>query len=125
MSDRSPEQPGKPQWIAPLAWTLQILVALVFFAAGGAKLAGVAQMVEVFDQIGMGQWFRYLTGALEVAGAALVLYPRAAFYGGAILACVMVGAVGAHLFVIGGNPAPAALLLIAATTIAALRRSQA
>jgi len=40
------------------AWVLQGLLAAAFLAAGGAKLAGVPMMVQVFDQIGMGQWFR-------------------------------------------------------------------
>ena len=30
-------------------------------------------MVEMFDKIGLGQWFRYLTGGLEVTGAILLL----------------------------------------------------
>jgi putative oxidoreductase len=33
-------------------------------------------MVEMFANIGIGQWFRYVVGALEVAGAAGVLVPR-------------------------------------------------
>ena len=40
------------------AWTLQILLAATFLAAGGAKLAGVPMMVQTFDQLGVGQWFR-------------------------------------------------------------------
>ena len=43
-------------------WALKIVVALVFLAAGGSKLAGVEDMVAVFDQIGFGQWFRYVHG---------------------------------------------------------------
>src|ERR1700676_1723173 len=49
-------------------WTLSGLVALAFLGAGGAKLAGVPVMVEMFGKVGLGQWFRYFTGLLEVAG---------------------------------------------------------
>ncbi len=48
-------------------WTLQILVAAAFLFAGGAKLAGTSpEMIQLFDKLGAGQWFRYLTGGLEV-----------------------------------------------------------
>ena len=61
-----------------IVWGVRILLALAFGAAGIAKLAGVAQMVQVFDAVGMGQWFRYVTGAVEVAGAVLILIPPTA-----------------------------------------------
>ena len=35
-------------------WILSGLVALVFIAAGGAKLAGAAAMVELFAKVGLG-----------------------------------------------------------------------
>ena len=57
------------------AWSLQILLALVFLAAGGAKLAGVPMMVQVYDLIGVGQWFRIVTGLVEVGGAITLLIP--------------------------------------------------
>ena len=67
-------------------WILSGLVALAFIAAGGAKLAGVAVMVEMFDKVGLGQWFRYFTGLLEVAGAIGLLMSRYAFYAAVLLA---------------------------------------
>ena len=47
-------------------WARLVLAALFLFT-GGAKLAGLPAMVEVFERVGFGQWFRYLTGILEVA----------------------------------------------------------
>src|SRR4051794_26468898 len=41
-----------------LSWALRLLAAAAFLAAGVAKLVGVPMMVEVFDHIGIGQWFR-------------------------------------------------------------------
>jgi uncharacterized membrane protein YphA (DoxX/SURF4 family) len=61
-------------------WTLSGLVALALIGAGGGKLAGVPVMVEMFDKVGLGQWFRYFTGLLEVAGGIGLLIPRYAFY---------------------------------------------
>jgi putative oxidoreductase len=98
-------------------WGVQILTALAFLAAGGSKLSGAPAMVDMFEKIGFGQWFRYVTGSLEVAGALLLLLPRTAAIGGWLLAAVMIGAVGTHLFLIGGNPIPAAVLLVLAVTV--------
>src|ERR1700722_2247182 len=66
-------------------WVLQGLAAAAFLAAGGSKLAAVPAMVEMFAKLGAGQWFRYVTGALEVIGAFALLVPRAAFYGAVVL----------------------------------------
>jgi putative oxidoreductase len=98
------------------------LVALAFIGAGGAKLAGVPVMVEMFDKVGLGQWFRYFTGLLEVTGGIGLLIPRYAFHGAALLAVVMVGAIIAHVTVLGGSPGPAVVLLVFSGTIAWLRK---
>jgi putative oxidoreductase len=103
-------------------WLLQIAAAGLFFFAGGSKLAGDAQMVQVFGVIGIGQWFRYLTGGLEVIGAAGLLFPATAAFAALMLAVVMIGAVLSHLFLIGGSPAMAAVLLLAMATVAWVRR---
>ena len=104
-------------------WVLQILAAAAFLAAGSAKLTGAEQMVAVFEKVGIGQWFRYLTGSLEVLGAIGLLIPRVTFYAAALLATVAIGAVMAHLVVLGASAAgPAAVLLLITGTIAYLRR---
>ena len=105
-----------------VVWTLSILCAAMFLFAGGSKLAGQAAMVQVFQAIGVGQWFRYLTGMIEVTSAALLFVPPLAFYGALALAVTMVGAIITHLFIIGGNPLVPVLLLAATSTIAYLRR---
>ena len=90
--------PGKAANIA--LWTLQVLVALAFVAAGSGKLLGTADMIALFQAVGIGQWFRYVTGLLEVLGAVLLLVPGKAALGAVLLACVMAGAVVAHLTVL-------------------------
>lgn len=113
----------KPNKAALIAlWTVQILTAVAFLAAGAGKFAGGAEVVAAFDKIGIGQWFRYLTGALEVAGGAMLLIPRLAFYGASLLAVVMVGAAISHLTVLGGSPAAALILLVVTGAIAYLRQ---
>src|SRR5438132_5692897 len=85
-------------------WVLQISAAGMFLMVGFLKLSGNAQMVGLFEAIGIGQWFRYLTGTLEVAGASLLLIPRTSGLGAFMLAGVMAAAVMTHLFIIGGSP---------------------
>ncbi|WP_018903459.1 DoxX family protein [Variovorax paradoxus] len=101
-----------------IVWGVRILLALAFGAAGLAKLAGVPQMIQVFEAVGFGQWFRYLTGVVEVGGAVLLLVPATGFVGGLLLAATMAGAVATHLVLIGGSPAPAVVLLLLSAFVA-------
>jgi uncharacterized membrane protein YphA (DoxX/SURF4 family) len=103
-------------------WILQILLVVALVAAGGSKLAGSVPMVAMFDQIGAGQWLRYLTGSLEFLGAALVLIPGYAFYGAFLLALVMSGATLTHIFIIGGNPIAPIALFASAVCVSWIRR---
>ena len=103
-------------------WILSALVALTFVGAGAAKLAGAAVMVDLFAKVGLGQWFRYVTGLLEVAAGIGLLISRYAFYAAVTLVIVMIGAIIAHVTVFGGSFAPALVLLVLAGTIAYLRK---
>ena len=124
MSQTLAISPAPSRRLNILAWSLQVLLALVFLAAGGAKLAGVSMMVQVYDFIGVGQWFRIVTGLVEVAGAVALLIPGFAGLAALWLAATMVGAVIAHLVVLPTPAAPAAVLLVLTATLAWLRRDQ-
>ena len=108
--------PGKAKNIA--LWILQVLVAFAFLGAGFGKLSGQPMMVEMFDKLGLGQWFRYLTGAIELGSAILLLVPRLTFVGAGLLVCTMTGAVIAHLLKLGGSPVPPLVLLTLSGVIA-------
>lgn len=61
-----------------LVWIARIFLAAVFIYVGAIKLPDDAGMwVRLFDRIGIGQWFRYVTGMVEVAVGVLMLWPRA------------------------------------------------
>src|SRR6202521_2401325 len=98
-------------------WALQILTAAAFLMAGFAKLSGQPMMVETFDKVGIGQWFRCVTGGIEVASAILLLIPRLPPVGAALLVCTMTGAVVSHLVLIAGSPVAALVLLCLAAVI--------
>jgi uncharacterized membrane protein YphA (DoxX/SURF4 family) len=105
-------------------WVLQGVVAAAFFAAGSAKLAGVASMVQLFDQIGIGQWFRYATGLVEIAGALALIYPGLAALGGLWLGATMFFGVLTHLLVLHTSPVPAIVLGLLNALIVYLRRAE-
>jgi uncharacterized membrane protein YphA (DoxX/SURF4 family) len=78
---------------APTAvWVLRALVAALFLFAAFMKLTSQPMMVEEFELVGLGQWFRYLTGALEAAGALALLVPAVSSLGAALLLAVDAGA---------------------------------
>jgi putative oxidoreductase len=96
-------------------WALQALLALMFAMAGFAKVSGSPAMVEMFATIGIGQWLRYVVGALELAGAVGVLVPRLSGVAALGLICLMAGATLTNVLVLGTSPLlPIALLLMSA-----------
>jgi putative oxidoreductase len=109
-----------------LAWVLAVVLAAVFLFAGGIKLLGRPAMIQEFAQVGMGQWFRYFTGILEVTGAIGILVPKYRFWVSFQLAIVMVGATAANLTVLHlPSVARLTMLLLAAVLgLAWLRRPQ-
>ncbi|MGB3634955.1 MAG: DoxX family protein [Rubrobacteraceae bacterium] len=84
-----------------IATVLQVILGLAFLGAGGSKLAGTQQMVEMFDHFRYPRWFMYFTGSVEIVGALGVLVgifaPVLAVLGGLLLAATMVGAVFTHI----------------------------
>ena len=80
---------------------IRISLALVFVLTGVDKIATGSQphWVHVFDEIGIGQWFRYATASIEIIGGLLCLIPLTTTLGAAMLACTMVGAMSIHIFV--------------------------
>ncbi|WP_151213978.1 DoxX family protein [Pseudomonas fluorescens] len=102
---------------------LRLVAAAAFLAAGSAKLAGEPMMVKVFEQISVGQWFRTVTGLVEVAAAIALLIPVTAGLAGLLLAVTMCFATVTHLVFIGGSPVPAIVLLLITASIAWLHRA--
>ena len=117
-------QATRPIAVTVLLWVAQISMAEMFVMAAIPKLAGDPQMIGLFDALGVGQWFRYATGAIELAGAVLLLVPRLALFGAIALAATMVGAIITHLFIVGGSPLLPIVLLGVTTAIGWARWSE-
>jgi uncharacterized membrane protein YphA (DoxX/SURF4 family) len=105
-------------------WTAQFVLAAMFLMAGGSKLAGAPAMVGLFDAIGVGQWFRYVTGAIEITAGIALLIPAVAVFGALLLIPTMLGAIIANVFVVHMSPVVPLLLLLGATAVAWARRHQ-
>ena len=105
-------------------WAVQFALAGMFLLAGSSKLLGAPAMVGLFDAIGIGQWFRYLTGLIEIGSAVALLVPSFAVFGAVALVATMIGAVLTHLFVVGGSPAMPAVLLMGSAAVVWARRHQ-
>ena len=122
LTQTSPVRLGRAGRIA--LWAVQLAVAAMFLLAGGSKLLGVPAMVALFDAIGIGQWFRYVTGLIEVSSAMALLVPSFAVFGALALVATMVGAIVSHLFIVGGSPAVPAMLLLGSAAVVWTRRNQ-
>ena len=117
-----PPPPGKPRVI--LTWILRVLLGLLFLAIGIEKLTGTQGTIPFFDAIGWGQWFRYVSGAADTAGAILILIPRYTWNGALVITCTV--GLGTYLCFTMPlyNPLfPLAMTLLAAT-LAFLTRPQ-
>jgi uncharacterized membrane protein YphA (DoxX/SURF4 family) len=84
-------------------WILRGAIAVAFVAIGAEKFPSNpdSQWVKLFQEIGAGQWFRYVTGVVETLGGVLVLIPWTVTAGLALLASTMAAAALIHVFVLG------------------------
>jgi putative oxidoreductase len=105
-------------------WGIQIILAVVFISAGLAKLSGVESMEKMFGSIGIGQWFRYFVGAVELVSGLLLFSSVYSVIGATLILMTMAGAVLVHLFLIGGNAMPAFILGSLSALFLILKRSE-
>jgi putative oxidoreductase len=106
MAAGAADEPSK--WRTIAIWALRVVLGLTFLAVGTTKLTGTGQTVEYFAAIGWGQWFRHVTGLLDIAGAALLFVPQWTSYGAIVLACSVGSATLISLTLLQGNPTWAA-----------------
>jgi putative oxidoreductase len=92
-------------------WVVQAVLAAFFVFAATGKLLGDPTTVATFKSIGFGEWFRYLTGACELAGGIGLVIPRLSGLAALGLAGVMVGATLTNLFLLPGM-APVAVVTV-------------
>jgi putative oxidoreductase len=84
-------------WKTIGTWALTVILAVFFLVAGGLKLRGVPSQVDNFVHWGYAEWFLYVVGAFEAAGAMGLLVPRLAGFAAMLLGGTMLGAALTHL----------------------------
>ena len=82
-------------WICQLA-SAGILAQTLFF-----KFTGAPESRYIFSALGIEPWGRVGTGVVELVAVILLLVPRTAALGALLAAGLMLGAIGAHLTVLG------------------------
>jgi len=95
------DAPRRGRGMEFILWAVQLLLAAYFLFQGGSKLLGSEASVRLFDDVGLGQWLRYLTGVCEVAGAIGLLIPLLSGLAALGLLGVMVGATASNLLTPG------------------------
>jgi putative oxidoreductase len=115
--------PASRRSVAVALWAAQAVLALQLASGGVLKLIGDAAMVDLFTDIGAGQWFRYAVGLVELAGAVGLLIPRLCGLAALGVSALLVGATVTNV-AIGVAPWLPLVLLLVAATVAYLRRSE-
>ena len=75
-------------------WAARAALFAIFLFFGARKFdpGSNSAWIQLYNDIGFGQWLRYVTGILELTGAFLALLPRTVEAGLVLLGTVMVGA---------------------------------
>jgi uncharacterized membrane protein YphA (DoxX/SURF4 family) len=96
------EQASSAETRSPITdWCVRGGIALAFIVFGWEKFSTFSMWPKFFQQVGIGQWFRYFTGVVEILGGVLTFLPRTAQTGIAILALTMGSASLIWIFVVG------------------------
>ncbi len=84
-----------------VSWICQIIVAGVLGMTIWFKFTAAPESVWIFEEIGVEPAGRLFTGVAEAVAVVLILIPRTAIFGALLAFGLMIGAIAAHLLVIG------------------------
>ena len=115
-----------------ISWICQVVAAVILLQTLFFKFSGAPESVYIFETVGMEPFGRYASGVAELIAGVLLLIPALSWAGALLALCVMAGALGAHLTVLGivvmddGGTLFAILLTVSLTSaiVAFLRRSE-
>ena len=89
-----------------------IAVGVLFIFIGYGKFENRGVWVRIFEQIGLGQWFRIFTGIVQVTGGVLIMPRRTRTIGALLLGCTMIGAAIVDVAIMGSPVVIVPLLLL-------------
>jgi uncharacterized membrane protein YphA (DoxX/SURF4 family) len=102
-------------------WIVQIALAAYIIYSGYTLFS--SSNIPKFEEIGVGQWLRFVTGILEIAGGIGLLIPPLCGLAALGLTLVMIGAVITELFLVAkGGPVLPLILLVLFAAVAFFRR---
>ena len=78
------------------------ILGLLFVLIGYTKFDDDprGEWYQIFERIGIGQWFRIFTGVVQITGGVLMCIPKTMLVGAVMLTCTMIGAAFVDLVVI-------------------------
>ena len=88
----------RTSWKDLALWVPALFLAWVFARQGCAKFSDTSGWARAFATWHFPVWFRILIGLIEVVAAALLLTRRTAPIGAALIAVVMLGGMGTHVY---------------------------
>jgi uncharacterized membrane protein YphA (DoxX/SURF4 family) len=88
----------KIPWADLALWLPTLFLVYVFANQGTSKFSDTSGWARAFAAWHYPVWFRILIGVMETGGALLLLTRRTASIGAALIAIVMLGGVGTHLY---------------------------
>jgi uncharacterized membrane protein YphA (DoxX/SURF4 family) len=88
----------KIAWGDLALWIPTLFLVYVFARQGTAKFSDTSGWARAFAIWHFPVWFRILIGVLETSAALLLLVRRTASIGAVIIAAVMLGGMGTHIY---------------------------
>lgn len=80
---------------------LRLTIAIILLQTLYFKFTAHPDSVYIFSALGVEPWGRIGLGIVELITALLILYPKTQLYGVVVSLGIIIGAIGAHLWVIG------------------------
>ena len=103
-------------------WIPTLFLVFVFAPQAWNKLSDTGGWAVAFRHWGYPVWFRILIGFVETGAALLLLWPRAAVVGAALIIAVMLGGTGTHIVKDHGRHVTSEVLPITLATIVLVLR---
>ncbi len=98
-------------------WIPTLFLVFVFAPQAWNKLSDTGGWAVAFRHWGYPTWFRILIGFVETAAALLLLWPRTAVIGAALIIAVMLGGTGTHIVKDHGRHVTSEVLPLTLATI--------
>jgi hypothetical protein len=83
-------------WVSGASLVIRLLVGAYFVFLGQRTLSGDAHTLADYRRWGYPDLFRLAVGVAQLMGGVGLLFPRTSPWAGALLAVILLGAVGTH-----------------------------